>query len=81
MGLKRKLRANEGIIQGWQRFHVRDEVMKETTPAAMPRSVQELNERRLVVMNQCSQTRISRGFTLIAAAKRMCCNWTLAKPV
>jgi SRSO17 transposase len=30
-----------------------------------PWSVQEVNERRLVVMNQCSQTRISRGFTLI----------------
>jgi len=25
----------------------------------------EVNERRLMVMNQCSQTRISRGFTLI----------------
>ena len=25
----------------------------------------EVNERRLSVMNQCSQTRISRGFTLI----------------
>ncbi|HEY9298122.1 MAG TPA: IS701 family transposase, partial [Phormidium sp.] len=30
-----------------------------------PWSVQEVNERRLAVMNQCSQTRISRGFTLI----------------
>jgi SRSO17 transposase len=30
-----------------------------------PWSVPEVNERRLVVMNQCSQTRISRGFTLI----------------
>ena len=30
-----------------------------------PWSVQEVNERRLVVMNQCSQTRISRGFTVI----------------
>jgi SRSO17 transposase len=30
-----------------------------------PWSVQEVNERRLMVMNQCSQTRISRGFTLI----------------
>jgi SRSO17 transposase len=30
-----------------------------------PWSAQEVNERRLVVMNQCSQTRISRGFTLI----------------
>jgi SRSO17 transposase len=26
----------------------------------------EVNERRLLVMNQCSQTRINRGFTLIA---------------
>lgn len=26
---------------------------------------QQVNERRLLVMNQCSQTRISRGFTLI----------------
>lgn len=30
-----------------------------------PWSAQEVNERRLSVMNQCSQTRISRGFTLI----------------
>ena len=30
-----------------------------------PWSSQEVNERRLLVMNQCSQTRISRGFTLI----------------
>lgn len=30
-----------------------------------PWSTLEVNERRLVVMNQCSQTRVSRGFTLI----------------
>lgn len=30
-----------------------------------PWDVQEVNERRLQVMNQCSQTRISKGFTLI----------------
>jgi hypothetical protein len=30
-----------------------------------PWDAQQVNERRLVVMNQCSQTRISRGFTLI----------------
>ena len=30
-----------------------------------PWSAQEVNERRLLVMNQCSQTKISRGFTLI----------------
>jgi SRSO17 transposase len=30
-----------------------------------PWSTLEVNQRRLVVMNQCSQTRISRGFTLI----------------
>ena len=30
-----------------------------------PWSALEVNERRLMVMNQCSQTRISRGFTLI----------------
>lgn len=30
-----------------------------------PWSVMEVNSRRLQVMNQCSQTRISRGFTLI----------------
>ncbi|MBD1891257.1 IS701 family transposase [Coleofasciculus sp. FACHB-SPT9] len=30
-----------------------------------PWSSQEVNERRLLVMNQCSQTRISRGCTLI----------------
>ena len=30
-----------------------------------PWSVQKVNERRLLVMNQCSQTRISKGFTLI----------------
>ena len=30
-----------------------------------PWDAQEVNERRLVVMNQCSQTRINRGFTLI----------------
>lgn len=30
-----------------------------------PWSAMEVNERRLLVMNQCSQTRISRGFTLI----------------
>ncbi len=30
-----------------------------------PWSSPEVNERRLLVMNQCSQTRISRGFTLI----------------
>src|ERR671933_1622607 len=30
-----------------------------------PWSSLEVNERRLLVMNQCSQTRISRGFTLI----------------
>jgi SRSO17 transposase len=30
-----------------------------------PWSAKEVNERRLLVMNQCSQTRISRGFTLI----------------
>ena len=28
-------------------------------------SAQKINERRLEVMNQCSQTRISRGFSLI----------------
>jgi len=30
-----------------------------------PWKAQQVNERRLEVMNQCSQTRISRGFTLI----------------
>ena len=30
-----------------------------------PWSAGQVNERRLMVMNQCSQTRISRGFTLI----------------
>ena len=30
-----------------------------------PWDTQQVNERRLEVMNQCSQTRISRGFTLI----------------
>jgi SRSO17 transposase len=30
-----------------------------------PWDAQQVNERRLVVMNQCSQTRINRGFTLI----------------
>jgi SRSO17 transposase len=30
-----------------------------------PWSAQQVNERRLEVMNQCSQTRLSRGFTLI----------------
>jgi len=30
-----------------------------------PWSANQINERRLQVMNQCSQTRISRGFTLI----------------
>lgn len=30
-----------------------------------PWSAMQINERRLQVMNQCSQTRISRGFTLI----------------
>jgi hypothetical protein len=30
-----------------------------------PWDAQQVNERRLIVMNQCSQTRISRGFTLI----------------
>ena len=30
-----------------------------------PWDAQQVNERRLEVMNQCSQTRISRGFTLI----------------
>ncbi|HEY9743268.1 MAG TPA: IS701 family transposase [Coleofasciculaceae cyanobacterium] len=30
-----------------------------------PWSAMEVNERRLLVMNQCSQTRISRGLTLI----------------
>lgn len=30
-----------------------------------PWEAQQVNERRLLVMNQCSQTRISRGFTLI----------------
>ncbi len=30
-----------------------------------PWSVEQVNERRLNVMNQCSQSRISRGFTLI----------------
>jgi len=30
-----------------------------------PWNAQQVNECRLVVMNQCSQTRISRGFTLI----------------
>src|SRR4028118_1018787 len=30
-----------------------------------PWSFPQVNERRLLVMNQCSQTRISRGFTLI----------------
>jgi hypothetical protein len=30
-----------------------------------PWETQQVNERRLLVMNQCSQTRISRGFTLI----------------
>ncbi|NES98836.1 MAG: IS701 family transposase [Desertifilum sp. SIO1I2] len=30
-----------------------------------PWFAQEVNERRLMVMNQCSQTRISRGFALI----------------
>jgi hypothetical protein len=30
-----------------------------------PWDAQQVNERRLLVMNQCSQTRINRGFTLI----------------
>src|SRR4028119_669386 len=30
-----------------------------------PWSAAAVNERRLLVMNQCSQTRISKGFTLI----------------
>ena len=30
-----------------------------------PWSAPEVNERRLQVMNKCSQTKISRGFTLI----------------
>ena len=30
-----------------------------------PWSAEQINERRLEVMNQCSQTRVSRGFTLI----------------
>ncbi len=30
-----------------------------------PWSAEQVNERRLLVMNQCSQTKISRGFTLI----------------
>lgn len=30
-----------------------------------PWSAAAINERRLPVMNQCSQTRISKGFTLI----------------
>ncbi len=30
-----------------------------------PWESQQVNERRLIVMNQCSQTRINRGFTLI----------------
>jgi len=30
-----------------------------------PWEAQQVNERRLIVMNQCRQTRISRGFTLI----------------
>jgi len=30
-----------------------------------PWSFEQLNERRLEVMNQCSQTRVSKGFTLI----------------
>ena len=30
-----------------------------------PWDAQQVNERRLLVMNQCSQTRIKRGFTLI----------------
>ena len=30
-----------------------------------PWSADELNQRRLMVMNQCQQTKISRGFTLI----------------
>jgi SRSO17 transposase len=46
--------------------------MKETTPAAMPpcfdrwcQRFNEVNQRRLDVMNQCNQTKISRGFSLI----------------
>ena len=30
-----------------------------------PWSADQVNERRLEIMNQCSQTRLSRGFTLI----------------
>ena len=30
-----------------------------------PWDVQQVNKRRLAVMNQCSQTKISGGFTLI----------------
>lgn len=30
-----------------------------------PWSATQINERRLQVMNQCSQTRISRGFSMI----------------
>ena len=32
---------------------------------AAPWSFNELNQRRLDVMNQCNQTKISRGFSLI----------------
>jgi SRSO17 transposase len=30
-----------------------------------PWDAEQVNERRLLVMNQCSQTRINKGFTLI----------------
>jgi SRSO17 transposase len=33
-------------------------------------SAEKINERRLEVMNQCNQTRISRGFSLIVDADR-----------
>lgn len=32
---------------------------------AAPWSFEELNQRRLEVMNQCSQTKLTRGFSLI----------------
>jgi SRSO17 transposase len=47
-------------------------LMGETPKTALHRflteatwSADKINERRLEVMNQCSQTRISRGFSLI----------------
>ena len=57
---------NEKTCRRWQKILWRVTYHKlHHFLTTAPWSFNELNERRLEVMNQCNQTKISRGFSLI----------------